>query len=76
MRTTRLDYYTNYKTNYDLIDKFFLKSVFEMPKLKKIILNMGQTDCKKESILSVILALELITGQQGSPTKSKKTLLV
>lgn len=75
MRTTRLDYYTNYKTNYDLINKSFFKSIFKIVKLTKIVLNIGQKDCKKEKILSVILALELLTNQQGSFTKSKKNII-
>lgn len=75
MRTTRLDYYINYKTNYDLINKFFFTSVFKIIKFNKIVLNIGQPDCKKEKILAVILALELLTNQKGNFTKSKKNII-
>lgn len=75
MRTARLDYYTKYKTNYDLINKINPTSIFKLPKLKKITLNIGQKDCKKDKILSLLLALELIANQKGKYTQSKKNII-
>ena len=75
MRTVRLNHYKNYKINYDLINKIVFNSIFKIIKITKIILNMGQKDCKKEKILSVILTLELLTSQKGVLVQSKKNII-
>ena len=60
----------------DLQLKLGLKNMFEVPKLKKIILNMGVGD-GKDDIKLIDKALEdltLISGQKAVKTKSKKAI--
>lgn len=57
---------------YDLLNKFPHSQIEDIPQLKKIVLNFG---CKSFDIktLSVsLLSLELITGQKGALTRSKR----
>ena len=53
---------------YDLINKFFYRNLNDIPELKKIILNFST-----QNIAASFLILELITGKQGTITKSKRT---
>ena len=59
-----------------LMKKFEYKSVMQIPKLDKIIINVGCGDAKDNSkiIESVINDLGLITGQKAIPTKAKKSV--
>tara|TARA_B100001057_G_scaffold452451_1_gene496331 strand:+ start:636 stop:1187 length:552 start_codon:yes stop_codon:yes gene_type:complete len=67
-----------YKTNIrqDLQSKLGLKNLFEVPKLKKIILNIGVGDGKDDSKLidKALQDLSLISGQKAVKTKSKKAI--
>jgi large subunit ribosomal protein L5 len=67
------NYYTNV-ISYDLMMKLNLKNIMEFPKIEKIILNIGYPNINqdKKQILSGLLALELISGQQAYATKSSK----
>ncbi len=70
-----LEEYNNHiKKN--LQSKLGLKNIFEVPKLKKIILNMGVGDGKDDSKLidKAIDDLTLISGQKAIKTKSKKAI--
>ena len=60
----------------DLKSKLGLKNIFEVPKLKKIILNMGIGDGKDDSKLidKAQEDLSLITGQRAIKTKAKKAI--
>ena len=60
----------------DLKTRLGLKNLFEVPKLKKIILNMGVGEAKDDSKLieKVIEDLSLISGQKAIKTKSKKAI--
>ena len=60
----------------NLQSKLGLKNIFEVPKLKKIILNMGVGDGKDDSKLidKAIDDLTLISGQKAIKTKSKKAI--
>ena len=60
----------------ELKTKLGLKNVFEVPKLKKIILNMGVGDGKEDSKLidKALEDLSLISGQKAIKTNSKKAI--
>ena len=68
------EYNSNIKKN--LQSKLGLKNIFEVPKLRKIILNMGVGDGKDDSKLidKAIDDLTLISGQKAVKTKSKKAI--
>ena len=60
----------------DLISKYSYKSKMEVPKLDKIVVNMGVGDATTNSkLLDAAMAdLEVITGQKPVATKSKKAI--
>ena len=70
-----LEQYNN-QIKTDLQSRLGLKNIFEVPKLKKIILNMGIGDGKDDSKLidKALEDLTLITGQKAVKTKSKKAI--
>ena len=70
-----LDVYNN-QIKQDLKSKLGLKNIFEVPKLKKIILNMGVGEGKEDSKLidKALEDLSLISGQKAIKTKSKKAI--
>ena len=59
-----------------LMQKFGYKSVMQIPKLDKIVVNVGCGDAKENSkvIDSVISDLTLITGQKAVPTYARKSV--
>ena len=59
-----------------LMKEFNYKSVMQIPKLDKIVVNVGAGDAKENSkvIESVIADLTLITGQKAVPTTAKKSV--
>ena len=59
-----------------LMQKFGYKSVMQIPKLDKIVVNVGCGDAKENSkvIDSVIADLTLITGQKAVPTYARKSV--
>lgn len=59
-----------------LMEKFSYKSVMEIPKLEKIIVNMGLGSAKENPKVIKIAAEELatITGQKPVITKAKKSV--
>ena len=59
-----------------LMKEFGYKSVMQIPKLDKIVINVGAGDAKENSkvIDSVIADLTLITGQKPVPTYAKKSV--
>ena len=73
---TRL--YDQYNTNIinDLKSKLELKNMFQVPKIKKIVLNMGIGEGKDDSKLvdKAVEDLTLITGQKAVKTKAKKAI--
>ena len=60
----------------NLKTKLGLKNIFEVPKIKKIVLNMGVGEGKEDSKLidKAVEDLTLITGQKAVKTKSKKAI--
>ncbi len=70
-----LEQYNN-QIKQDLKSKLGFKNVFEVPKIKKIILNMGIGEAKEDSKLidKAQEDLTLISGQKAVKTKSKKAI--
>ena len=59
-----------------LMKKFGYKSVMQIPKLDKIVINVGCGDAKDNAkvIDNVCAELALITGQKAIPTKARKSV--
>ena len=59
-----------------LQQKFQYKNVMEIPRLEKIVINMGLGDCKDNAKALEVAVSELatITGQKPLVTKSKKNI--
>lgn len=59
-----------------LMKKFEYKSVMQIPKFEKIVINVGAGDAKENSkvIDSIMGDLALITGQKPVPTYAKKSV--
>ena len=59
-----------------LMSKFAYKSPMQIPKLNKIVVNVGAGDAKDNSkvIDTVIEELSMITGQKAVPTFAKKSV--
>ena len=66
----------NKQIKQELKSRLGFKNVFEVPKLKKIILNMGVGDGKDDTKLidKALEDLSLISGQKAIKTKSKKAI--
>ena len=60
----------------DLMSKHNYKNVMEVPKLEKIVVNIGCGDANSKSKLleAAMRDLELITGQKPVATKAKKSI--
>ncbi|MFT8314788.1 MAG: 50S ribosomal protein L5 [Clostridium sp.] len=59
-----------------LMEKFGYKNVMEIPKLEKIVINMGVGEAKENSkvLESATADLQLITGQKPILTRAKKSI--
>ena len=59
-----------------LMKKFEYKSVMQIPKFDKIVINVGAGDAKENSkvIDSIIADVTAITGQKAVPTLAKKSV--
>ena len=59
-----------------LMKKFEYKSVMQVPKLDKIVINIGLGDVKEnpKSLENAMKDLEQITGQRPVVTKAKKSI--
>ena len=70
-----LEQYNN-KIREDLKTKLGLANLFQVPKLKKITVNMGVGEGKEDSKLidKAVQDLTLISGQKAVKTKSKKAI--
>ena len=73
---SRLHEEYNNQIKKELMSKLGLKNIFEVPKLEKIILNMGVGEGKDDSKLidKALEDLTLISGQKAVKTKSKKAI--
>lgn len=59
-----------------LKEKFHYKNVMEVPKLEKVVINMGLGDCKDNSkaLEAAVIDLGIIAGQRPVVTKAKKSV--
>ncbi len=59
-----------------LMKKFEYKSPMQIPKLEKIVINIGAGDAKDNAkvIDNIIADLEIITGQKAVPTFARKSV--
>ncbi len=59
-----------------MIDKFGYKNIMEVPKLDKIVVNMGVGEAKENAkvLESAVSDMETITGQKAVITKAKKSV--
>jgi len=59
-----------------LMEKFGYKNIMEVPKLEKIVINMGVGEAKDNSKVldSAMADIQLITGQKPILTKAKKSV--
>ena len=59
-----------------LMTKFGYKSVMQIPKLEKVVINVGAGEAKENSkvIDAIIRDLSLITGQKAVPTMARKSV--
>ncbi len=59
-----------------LQQKFGYKNVNQIPKIDKIVINMGLGDCKDnpKALEAAVKALEAIAGQKAITTKAKKSI--
>ena len=59
-----------------LMKKFNYKNVMQVPRLEKVVLNMGISDAKEnpKAIESATRDLAMITGQKPVVTKAKKSI--
>ena len=59
-----------------MIKKFGYKNIMEVPKLDKIVVNMGVGEAKENAKLleAAIKDMETITGQKAVPTKAKHAI--
>ena len=62
----------------ELIKKFGYKNIMEVPKLDKIVVNMGVGEAKENAKLldSAVKDMEIITGQKAIVTKACTTSLI
>ena len=69
------DYYNN-EVAPALMKKFEYKSPMQIPKIEKIVLNIGAGDAKDNAkvIDNIITDLEVITGQKAVPTFARKSV--
>ena len=66
----------NSEVTENLVKKFNYSSVMEVPKIEKIVVNMGVGDAVQNSKVldNAVEELELITGQKPLVTKAKKSV--
>ena len=59
-----------------MIEKFGYKNVMEVPKLEKIVINMGVGEAKdnQKVLESAVADLQLISGQKPILTRAKKSV--
>ena len=60
----------------NMIKKFEYKNVMEVPKLEKVVINMGVGEAKENAKLldAAVKDLEMITGQKAVLTKAKNSV--
>jgi large subunit ribosomal protein L5 len=74
--TSRLKVKYNEEVVSALMEKFEYSSVMEVPKLEKVVVNMGIGEARDnpKALESAIKELEIITGQKPLVTQAKKSI--
>lgn len=74
--TSRLDKKYQEEVVPALMEKFQYDNIMEVPKLEKIVINMGVGEAKDnpKALESAVKELELIVGQKPVVTKAKKSI--
>ena len=57
-----------------MMDKFNYKNVMEIPKIEKVVINMGKAVANSKALDSAVADLTLIAGQRPVITKAKKSI--
>jgi len=59
-----------------MVEKFGYKNIMEVPKIEKIVINMGVGEAKDNAKLleSAVKDMEMITGQKAVTTKAKNSV--
>ena len=59
-----------------MMTKFQYKSVMEIPKIDKVVINVGSSEAKDNAkiVEAIINDITTITGQKAVPTKAKKSV--
>lgn len=59
-----------------MMEKFGYKNLMEIPKIEKVVINMGVGEARDNAKVldSAISEIELITGQKAVPTRAKKSV--
>lgn len=59
-----------------MMEKFGYKNPMEIPKIEKVVINMGVGEARDNAKVldSAISEIELITGQKAVPTRAKKSV--
>lgn len=70
------DFYGHQIIKRDLINTFFYNDIKQIPSLKTIILNLGYQKSNIRSLISSLLALELISTKKSKLTKSKRLNII
>ena len=73
--TRLLDLYKNNITS-DLKSKLNINNIHEVPKIKKIVLNMGIGEDDSKLTDKAVEDLTLISGQKAIKTKAKKVFRI
>lgn len=68
-----LENFYNKTVKYELFNKFNFNKTKNLPELKKIILNFGCKTAEMRQLSSSLLALEIISNQKGTMTKTKQS---
>lgn len=70
----RLNNHYKQIVSYDLTTKFNYKNSYQLPSIKEIVINISSINLaiEKKKIIPLLLAIELISGQKGKITLSKK----
>jgi len=76
--TARLRTHYDTKVKTALLEKFGYKNVFEVPKLVKIVINMGVGEATQDrkKVDAAVVELTAISGQKPVTTKAKKSIAV
>ena len=57
-----------------MMKKFGYKNVMEVPKLDKVVINMGVGEAKAKALETAVKDLEIITGQKAVLTRAKNSV--